>query len=252
MTTDARDEPRPPGTGDRDEVKADGPWRFDEEVTQVFDDMLARSIPQIDVMRQAVTALATRYAQAGSTVIDLGCSKGDAIAQLVEGRSTAASFVGLEVSKPMAVAARRRFDAFLASGTVRVMEWDLRTGLPKLPKPVSVALAVLTLQFVPVEHRQRLVQDVHDELMPGGAFIVVEKVLGSTAVIDDVMVDTYLRHKREAGYSDEEIERKRLALEGVLVPQTALANEHLLWSAGFRQLDCFWRWMNFAGWLAVK
>jgi tRNA (cmo5U34)-methyltransferase len=36
------------------------------------------------------------------------------------------------------------------------------------------------------------------------------------------------------------------------VPVTARWNEELLRSAGFVDIDCFWRWMNFAGWIAVR
>ena len=43
-----------------------------------------------------------------------------------------------------------------------------------------------------------------------------------------------------------------MSLEGVLVPVTAKWNEQLLRSAGFAEVDMFWRWMNFAGWVAVK
>ena len=55
-----------------------------------------------------------------------------------------------------------------------------------------------------------------------------------------------------SGYNQESIERKRLSLEGVLVPVTAGWNEDILHSAGFLHIDCFWRWMNFAGWMAIK
>ena len=58
--------------------------------------------------------------------------------------------------------------------------------------------------------------------------------------------------KRENGYTEEEIQRKRLSLEGALVPLTARMNEDMLRGAGFHEVDCFWRWMNFAGWIAVK
>jgi tRNA (cmo5U34)-methyltransferase len=58
--------------------------------------------------------------------------------------------------------------------------------------------------------------------------------------------------KRANGYSEEQIVRKRLALEGVLVPMTARGNEELLATAGFEAIDCFWRWMNFAAWVAVR
>ena len=43
-----------------------------------------------------------------------------------------------------------------------------------------------------------------------------------------------------------------VTLEGVLVPVTARWNEELLHEEGFRSVDCFWRHLNFAGWVAVK
>ncbi len=66
------------------------------------------------------------------------------------------------------------------------------------------------------------------------------------------MIDIYYDLKAENGYSQDQIERKRLSLEGVLVPVTAHWNEEMLKTAGFVEVDCFWRWMNFAGWVAVK
>ncbi len=38
-----------------------GKWEFNESVTQVFDEMLARSIPQYEVMRQACFDVAANY-----------------------------------------------------------------------------------------------------------------------------------------------------------------------------------------------
>jgi tRNA (cmo5U34)-methyltransferase len=93
---------------------------------------------------------------------------------------------------------------------------------------------------------------VYDHLLPGGAFVIVEKILGDTAQLDEMMVATYYNFKRGSGYTEEEIWRKRMALRGVLVPLTAEFNKDLLRRVGFRDVDCFWRWMNFAGWVAVK
>jgi hypothetical protein len=67
-----------------------------------------------------------------------------------------------------------------------------------------------------------------------------------------MMVHEYYGMKAQNGYTQEQIERKRLSLEGVLVPVTARWNEEMLAAAGFTQIDCFWRWMNFAGWIAIK
>jgi tRNA (cmo5U34)-methyltransferase len=111
---------------------------------------------------------------------------------------------------------------------------------------------VLTLQFTPIDYRQRILHDVFRHTVPGGALILVEKILGASTGLGAMMIDLYHAHKTGNGYSVEEVERKRLALEGVLVPVTARWNEELLSGAGFDEVDCFWRWMNFCGWVAVK
>lgn len=233
-----------------DQVEPQGAWKFDAEVTAAFDDMLSRSIPQYDVMRKACTDLAARFAQRGTDIVDLGCSRGAAIADLIDRLGAANRFVGVEISDPMLAAARERFKGHIENRLVTVQKLDLRESFPACR--ASVVLSVLTLQFVPIEYRQRIVSNVFDHLEPGGAFIVVEKVLGASTTIDQTLVGTYYDLKHEHGYDYDTINRKRRSLEGVLVPITADWNTQLLRAAGFAQVDCFWRWMNFAGWLAIK
>lgn len=225
----------------------EGRWQFDGDVTTVFDDMLARSIPQYEVMRQAVYDLGAAFVQPDSWIVDLGCSRGEALAPFAEQFSRQNHCLGIEVSDSMYYAARSRF---AGNDRVVIRQDDLRLRYPS--EPASLTLSILTLQFTPIEYRQRIVQDVYNRLLSGGAFILVEKVLGADAAINELMVKRYYDLKGANGYSPEQIERKRLSLEGVLVPVTAKWNEDLLRSAGFKQIDCFWRWMNFAGWIAVK
>lgn len=234
----------------KDETMPEGKWQFDGDVAEVFDDMLARSIPQYEVMRQACFDLACKYQREGTDIVDLGCSRGGAIARLVDIYGSHNHFVGVEVSPPMLEAARARFRGLIDCGVIDIKEHDLRDGLPYVR--ASVILSVLTIQFTPIEYRLKILKDAYDYLEPGGAFIVVEKILGASAELDGVMVGLYYEMKRANGYTEDQIQRKRLALEGVLVPVTAKWNEELLRMAGFGQVDCFWRWMNFAGWLAVK
>ena len=234
----------------RDHVLPEGKWAFDTEVTEVFEEMLSRSIPQYAVMRGTVTELALRFAQKNTAIVDLGCSRGDAIAPLIKPLGGSNRFIGVEVSPPMLEAARIRFQNHIPQGTVSILNMDLRREFPA--SPASVILSVLTLQFTPIEYRLRIVQEAFRTLTSGGAFILVEKVLGSSADLDALFVDLYYGLKRRNGYSEEEIARKRLSLEGVLVPVTASWNEQLLWQSGFREVDCFWRHLNFAGWVAVK
>ena len=232
--------------GTRDEVMPNGRWQFDEAVTEAFDDMLRRCIPQYQIMRQAVFDIGQQFTRDGTAVVDLGCSRGGALAPFVYA-CKGVNFVGVEISEPMAQAARSRFTHY---PNVEIVLGDLRTFYPSVS--ASLTLAVLTLQFVPIEYRQAIVRRAYEHTWAGGAFILVEKVLGGSALLDTIMVDIYLDMKRENGYTDEQIDRKRLALEGALVPVTAAWNEDLLRTAGFSFVDCFWRWQNFAAWVAVK
>ena len=232
-----------------DNYQASDKWAFDSEVCRVFSDMLSRSIPQYDLMRKSVFDVGKKFVQPNTHVVDLGCSRGDALAPFVDEFGAECGYLGLELSESMLEASKARFSQTINNGVVDIKKHDLRESYPDVN--ASLTLSVLTLQFTPMEHRQRILRDVYQSTAPGGAFILVEKVLGDTAEINQLMVQCYHELKRHNGYSEDSIERKRLALEGVLVPVTARWNEELLRGAGFQQVDCFWRWMNFSAWVGV-
>lgn len=255
----------------RDETEPEGGWEFDEEVAAVFDDMLSRSIPQYEVMRDLVADLALEFLYSGDHVVDLGASRGESIARL-QAKETPLEYHAIETAPSMLKTLEERFppEKRLAvlippgGGTrrvedphrVEILNWDLRDGWPRTmdgpESGVGVTLCVLTLQFVPIEHRQKLLREAWLATKPGGAFLLVEKVLGGSARLDEAFLRTYYALKGANGYSPDQIERKRLSLEGVLVPVTSRMNEELLRGAGFSEVDVFYRWANFAGWLAIK
>jgi tRNA (cmo5U34)-methyltransferase len=226
------------------------PWRFDSEVTGVFDDMLSRSIPQYRVMRQLVFDIGRKFVQPDSHIVDLGCSKGEALAPFVDACGTHNRYLGVELSQPMLQAARKRFAAHELAPCIEIRELDLGNSYPHAP--ASLTLCILTLQFLPPQRRQEVLHLACSETLNGGALILVEKIRGASAALDRLMIDQYHLFKQGQGYSRAAIEQKRRSLEGVLIPLSAAENENLLRDAGFTQVDCFWRWLNFAGWVALK
>jgi len=234
----------------KDQVMPDGSWEFDADVTAVFDDMLARSIPQYNVMRQACFEIGAHFTQRATDIVDLGCSRGEALAPFIEKLGVNNRYIGVEISDPMLEAARVRFEGYINCGVVDIRKIDLRHDYP--PARASLTLSVLTLQFTPIEYRLQILSRIYESLTEGGALILVEKVLGASASLDEMMVALYYDMKRANGYTEDQIQRKRMSLEGVLVPMTAHWNEEMLQITGFRQIDCFWRWLNFAGWVAIK
>jgi len=225
-------------------------WEFDESVANVFDDMLARSIPQLQAMRETISQTGARFVRAKTDIVDLGCSLGAAMVPFIERFGRANRYIGVEASVPMATACRERFKPLIDEGVVDICLGDLRERYPDVD--ASVTLCILTLMFTPIEHRFRILADAFERTRPGGCFLLVEKVLGDDPQTNGILTDLYYDYKRRMGYTQEEIDRKRLSLEGVLVPVTATWNEEMLRHAGFEHVECFWRCLNFSGWMAVK
>ena len=234
----------------QDKVIPGDKWEFSQDVADCFPDMLKRSIPSYSDMRMACYKVGERMIKPGSAIVDLGASNGEAISMFVGMFKDRCRFVACETSKPMIEAFKNKYKEGIDNGYVEINDMDLRFSYPQ--DTSCLTLSVLTLQFIPIEYRQNILKNVYDHLIPGGALIFVEKILGTNAKADSLFTDIYYDIKANNGYNKEAIDRKRFSLEGVLVPVTFQWNEDLLKGAGFDTVDCFWRWMNFAGWVAIK
>lgn len=255
-----------------DNVEPKEKWEFDESVADCFENMLERSIPQYSVMRSSVANLVYDMIKGQDvvkntfSVLDIGCSDGlmlDTLLKRFGAVSTAVldstdyavakdgRFYGIDISQPMLIKAKHRLLDDVISHRVSINYCDLRTDFPD--GVFDVITSILTIQFTPIEYRQHIIQNVYNHLSnKNGCFIMVEKVLGNTDRLNQLFVKNYYSEKEKNGYSPEQIDRKRLSLEGVLVPVTNDWNIDLLKQAGFKEVDVFWRWMNFVGYIAVK
>lgn len=234
-------------------------WEFNEDVAKKFDDMLERSIAGYSAMRDLVFRLGRNFVNERHRVIDLGASRGESSVALIEAFPKT-RFLLCEISEPMR---RELVYRFKDNQNVYVRDFDLRQNTKEIynlvsgwemanTQPASLVLSILTLIFVPINFRQSIIQGIYDGLPHGGAFIMVEKVLGNSAITQELLVKEYHNLKHDNGYSWEDIERKRAALEGVQVPVSHEHNMDMLHSAGFRRVECFWRNLNFAAFIAIK
>ena len=232
----------------KDEVIQYNSWEFNEEVSEVFSDMLSRSIPDYDNMRDLMFRMARNFVTPYSNVLDIGCSTGLSSKRLIEcDEAQKTDFTLIDISEPMLTKCK---EFYRGRRNVDVRYWDITEGCPICC--CSVIISCLTLQFVPIEYRQKIISSIYNSLNKGGALFLVEKVIGHSHTIDEVMVKEYYEIKRENAYTEKQIKAKRKALAGTLVPLTIKMNESLLEVAGFRKIDTFWRYLNFCGIIAVK
>ena len=233
-----------------DHVMPTSQWQFNSDVTKVFHNMLSRSIPELDMMRNIVTMAGSKFVKPDTTILDLGCSCGDSLLPFVKLFGAANHYVGIDRSEQMLAQAKKYFEVEICEGLMEFYNIDLCKEFPDVS--ASLILSVLTMQFLPMVNRTSYLQKTYDALMSGGAFILVEKIIGEEEEEDKFLVDLYYQLKNIQGYSWQAIERKRISLQNNMEPATIKGNVEMLCSVGFENVTCLWRCLNFAAWIAIK
>lgn len=225
-------------------------FAFGPEVAKVFDDMVGRSVPFYAEIQRMIVEIGVDFAVPGTNVVDLGCATGTTLAALDAAVAPSVRFIGIDDSDEMLDKARSRLSGVATNRALEFRTTDLNEGVAF--DNASIALLVLTLQFIRPLRRERLITDIYRGLNNQGALILVEKVLGEDSLFNRLFIKYYYDLKRRHGYSELEISQKREALENVLIPYKLLENRELLLATGFRHVDVFFKWYNFCGLVAVK
>ena len=225
-------------------------FTFDDQVADVFSDMIARSVPGYQTTLSTIGVLAEYFAKAGSNCYDLGCSLGAvALAMRHCIGHKECKIVAIDNSAAMVARCRKAMERDHSRIPVEVIEADLRNAAIE---NASVVVMNFTLQFIDPDDRQLLVDRIFDGLRPGGAFILSEKLSFDDARTDRLHIDLHHAYKRSRGYTDLEIAQKRTALENVLIPETLSRHRQRITTAGFSSCDVWFQCLNFASLLALK
>jgi len=225
-------------------------FKFSSKVAGVFDDMVNRSVPYYEEIQRMVAELAADHYLDGSSIYDLGCSTGTTMAHLELTIPDHISFVGVDDSPDMLKKCQQKLEALKIRRQYDLVIADLNKDVPI--HNASVVVLCLTLQFVRPMNREHLLKQIFDGLLPGGALIIVEKILAEDSQFNRDFIKYYYALKRRHNYSELEIAQKREALENVLIPYKLSENVTLLRDAGFVHCETFFKWYNFAGIIAKK
>jgi len=231
---------------------ADKPFTFNSAVADVFPDMLRRSIPGYAASIEAIGSLAARYVSAGTTCYDLGCSLGAAtLAMRAAIREPGCRIIAVDNAPAMVSRCEQLLatDANEGSTPVEVRLADVRdTAITN----ASMVVMNYTLQFLDVAARDAIVARICAGMLPGGLFLLSEKVVDQDPHMEELLVELHHEHKRRNDYSQLEISRKRAALENVLIPESVAVHRDRLARAGFRHSAVWLRYFNFVSIVAIK
>lgn len=226
---------------------------FDDQVAAVFDDMLNRSVPLYREQQKLITEIANRFWIPDTPVVDMGCSLGTTLLNIAGQLKDVKNFIGYDNSQPMLDKARANIKKANQADRIELRIADLNSSLDDVDLcNASVVTICWTLQFIRPLQRDRLIKKIYDSMAVGGVLITTEKVLTNDSNMNRFFIDFYYDHKRRNGYSEDEINKKREALENILIPYRMDENFELFRRNGFPIVETFFQWYNFAGFLCVK
>lgn len=200
-------------------------------------------------MQQLTARIARRYCTPGDTIYDLGCSSGTTIAFIKRSINFPLRFIGVDSSESMLERCRSKLAALKLSDNVELRCSDICSI--DLSESAGLTILNLTLQFVAPDKRASLLAKIRASTKPNGAVIISEKVVSESLELHDTIQQLHWDFKREAGYSELEIARKRDSLENVLIPLTTQENLDLIRQAGFKEAEILYKNLNFAVFVGI-
>ncbi len=223
---------------------------FNETVVDVFDDMLNRSVPYYNEVIKATATLLASFVDDGDRVVDLGCSTGTTLLEccrLIPNETI--QYIGIDSSDAMLEKGRKKAVNYKKDSQISFVHSDI-TSFEMAD--ISAFICNYTLQFIRPVIREAFLTRIFTALRLGGVLFLSEKTITLDPAMNRKYIDIYHGYKKEMGYSELEIAKKREALENVLIPFSIQENKNLLHKAGFSTVTTYFQWFNFISIAAVK
>jgi len=198
------------------------PFSFNQEVTEVFEDMIDRSVPGYNTTLKIIQQQAKIHSIDRSNIYDLGCSIGASTFSLLNALNGRSNIIAIDNSEPMVRSCTERFSKYIKAGQVNFLKEDISNS--EITN-ASIVVINFVLQFLGIKERGDLMHKIYEGLVPGGILILSEKVHFDSKKQTEEISNIHHSFKTTNGYSKLEISSKRDSLEGILITETE--SQHL-------------------------
>lgn len=229
-----------------------GDFTFDDQVAEVFPDMISRSVPGYASILAMIGELAVRYVEPSSQVYDLGCSLGAATMIVRDRVKVPCKIVAVDNSAAMLAKMRESLSGqnhVTENCEIELVEANIQESEIR---DASFVILNLTLQFLPPADRAGVLSRIYRGLQPGGCLLLAEKLKFDDEEQQALITELHHDFKRAHGYSELEIAQKRTAIENRLVPETLEQHVNRLRQVGFSTVVPWFQCFSFASMLAIK
>lgn len=213
--------------------------KFSFETIENFDEHILKSIPNYDILFSSIARISDYFIDSKKKVYDIGCSTGKLL-YFLERNFSETEMIGLDYSANLIPKSERN---------LRFINFDLNNDFKF--SDACLVFSIFTIQFIRKENRQRLVDNIYNGLVKGGAFILAEKTYAISPVLQDIFTFAYYDYKKNS-FTEKEILDKERDLRKIMHPQTSIENLEMLHNAGFKTIEMFYKYFNFEGYICLK
>ena len=230
----------------KNEKKKINKFIFNDEVANVFDDMVNRSVPGYEFLVENIGVLAKKFYQPNTVIYDLGsslCACSLSILEKLENDKV--NIFAVDSSEAMINICKQN----IRDKQIKFIHSDI---LDINIDNSSIVILNLTLQFIPLEKRNNLLKKIFSQLNKGGVIIITEKIRLDKKSDDIFFKNFHDFFKQNNGYTKEEIDRKKIALSETMIIESEKIHENR-----FNDIGClnFYKWFqcyNFVSWILIK
>jgi len=189
-----------------------------------FDSHIKKSIPNYELLHNAVVGMSDYFKSESYPIYDLGCSTGNLLKA---------------IDHPHKIGIDNQMGIGLNADLNKPFVFDKS----------CIIISLFTMQFLEKSARKPLIKSIYESLIEGGAFIFAEKVYSEEGMIQDIFTFPYYEFKSK-NFSSSEILSKEKEIRGIMKPNTTKQN--LAYLEDFSSVSMFYKFFNFECYLCVK
>jgi tRNA (cmo5U34)-methyltransferase len=211
-----------------------------DEAAEGYDRSRRQLVPDFDDFYGALVDAIPYERDAAIRVLDLGAGTG-LLSALVARVYPNARITLMDVSPEMLGVARRRFAHEQERFEMRVVDYARKP----LSGEYEAVVSALSIHHLDGIEKRELFRKVYGVLRDGGMFVNADQILGPTPEVEARYREAWLRQVRERGVSEKDLSAALVRM-GEDRPSTLEEQKAWLVEAGFRQVDCPYKYYGFA------
>lgn len=222
--------------------------RFKAVEADSYDDVIKRRVPLYNEMQTLMASILPFSKKEYIRVLDLGCGTGGTSVALLK-EFPLARVTGVDSSQEMLAAAAAkvkhstwRVDFLCRDIRVVGGQWPVVRG----EEEFDVIISAFSLHYLNEDEKKAVFSICWSALKPGGMLIYSEAVSSSSEKVYQGYMEKWKEFQRSNGFTEEEIGSHMLKFIRDVKPLTIDKQLDLMIEAGFKDVECYFKYLNWA------